>query len=455
MDIEHIQEIAIALKDAANNGRLEQAEQFADHLISILPHKDMASQDLQYAEYHALALSVLARAQYAKGEYHSALDLYSEALQFSLIIEKQNQIADLYDAIGVIYMALAEYDTALEYFDKAAVLYGGIEPAPLHLASVMMHKGIVYSYLKNDNQSLEYYKHALGIAEQHKHNSTILNIMGNIGLYYYETYQYSQALEYLYKVLQGYTEQNNKPMLANTLGNIANILLELNEYEQAMEYTLQALELHKELRMNTEAVNDLANAGMQYAVPTSPLFNTNMAEDYLLKALAESNDMDLKRSKCLIALELSKLYKLSEQYSQALEYHELYHSLDNEIRNEEIQKTALQYEQNRILREKEKQIAIEKARYLATEELLNNVLPPAIAQKILNGNPVMAEKFEHVTILFADITGFTKISQFITAEQLVHGLDALFSAFDKLAEKYQLEKIKTIGDAYMVAAGVP
>jgi class 3 adenylate cyclase len=74
---------------------------------------------------------------------------------------------------------------------------------------------------------------------------------------------------------------------------------------------------------------------------------------------------------------------------------------------------------------------------------------------MLDGTKLIAEKLPSVSVLFADIVGFTKLSQRITPEQLVEGLDKIFSAFDTLAEKYGLEKIKTIGDAYMVVAGAP
>ena len=93
-----------------------------------------------------------------------------------------------------------------------------------------------------------------------------------------------------------------------------------------------------------------------------------------------------------------------------------------------------------------------------SEHLLNNFLPSKIA-KILreNGNkpPMIAERFEHVTVIFCDIVNFTPMSEKLSPEKLVAVLNQLFTQFDILIEKYGLEKIKTIGDAYMVAGGVP
>jgi len=90
-----------------------------------------------------------------------------------------------------------------------------------------------------------------------------------------------------------------------------------------------------------------------------------------------------------------------------------------------------------------------------SEQLLLNILPAEIADRLMRTNESPAEHFEEATILFADIVGFTSISARIEPLQLVAGLNQIFSAFDQLTEKYGLEKIKTIGDAYMVVGGLP
>ncbi|NER37831.1 MAG: HAMP domain-containing protein [Oscillatoria sp. SIO1A7] len=90
-----------------------------------------------------------------------------------------------------------------------------------------------------------------------------------------------------------------------------------------------------------------------------------------------------------------------------------------------------------------------------SERLLMNMLPRAIASQLKEGQSNIADGFAEVTILFADIVGFTKLSERIAPAQLVRLLNELFSAFDRLTEQHGLEKIKTIGDAYMVVGGIP
>lgn len=94
------------------------------------------------------------------------------------------------------------------------------------------------------------------------------------------------------------------------------------------------------------------------------------------------------------------------------------------------------------------------------EALLLNVLPRSVADRLMAGDAkgdpaTIVESFDEVTILFADIVDFTRLSQSMAPGELVRLLNELFSAFDELAEKHDVEKIKTIGDAYMVVCGLP
>ena len=100
----------------------------------------------------------------------------------------------------------------------------------------------------------------------------------------------------------------------------------------------------------------------------------------------------------------------------------------------------------------EDRLAQEHAR---SENLLLNILPAPISTRLKEDNHSIADGFAEVTVLFADIVGFTELSQKMSPEELVQMLNRIFSAFDDLAERYGIEKIKTIGDCYMVAAGLP
>ena len=92
---------------------------------------------------------------------------------------------------------------------------------------------------------------------------------------------------------------------------------------------------------------------------------------------------------------------------------------------------------------------------LESERLLLNVLPKPVADRLKREQGIIAESFDEVTVLFADIVGFTPMSERLAAAEVVALLDQVFASWDALAARHGVEKIKTIGDAYMVAGGLP
>ncbi|MBS1546086.1 MAG: tetratricopeptide repeat protein [Bacteroidetes bacterium] len=96
-----------------------------------------------------------------------------------------------------------------------------------------------------------------------------------------------------------------------------------------------------------------------------------------------------------------------------------------------------------------------KKEHARSEELLLNILPEEVAEELKAKGAAEATYIEQVTVLFTDFKGFTAMSEVVTPRQLVHDLHECFSAFDRICEKHNIEKIKTIGDAYMAAGGLP
>jgi class 3 adenylate cyclase len=127
---------------------------------------------------------------------------------------------------------------------------------------------------------------------------------------------------------------------------------------------------------------------------------------------------------------LVRMLRLVNQASQA----EIYR-----LRHEELARAHLE-----LLQEQER-----------SERLLLNVLPLLVAERLKSGEELIADHHPDATVLFADIVGFTRFAESLPPVQVVGYLDQIFSRFDLLAERFGLEKIKTIGDAYMVVAGIP
>ena len=141
---------------------------------------------------------------------------------------------------------------------------------------------------------------------------------------------------------------------------------------------------------------------------------------------------------------------------------------DNEQKQKQLieqlqENQALQTKVNRELEQKvkERTVEIEKQREQIAEEkersenLLLNILPKATAEELKEKGYASAKYYDQVTVVFTDFVGFTKLSEIIPPQELVEDLDYCFKAFDEIAIKHNLEKIKTIGDAYMCAGGIP
>jgi adenylate cyclase len=144
----------------------------------------------------------------------------------------------------------------------------------------------------------------------------------------------------------------------------------------------------------------------------------------------------------------SQQYRLQEQseqlYIRNLELERQQEILTEQAREIELVNTRL--EENNIA------LAEEQAR---SNTLLLNILPASIMKRLQNGETLIADSFPDVTVLFADIVGFTQMSAERDPADLVQMLNWIFSIFDGLTEHFGLEKIKTIGDAYMAASGIP
>ena len=114
-----------------------------------------------------------------------------------------------------------------------------------------------------------------------------------------------------------------------------------------------------------------------------------------------------------------------------------------ENRKEELEKEVAQRTSELVIQKKK------------SDDLLRNILPEEVAEELKETGSTTAKHFDHVSVLFTDFVGFTKAGEKMTPQQLVNELHACFKAFDEIISKYNIEKIKTIGDAYLAVAGLP
>ena len=189
-------------------------------------------------------------------------------------------------------------------------------------------------------------------------------------------------------------------------------------------------------------------------------------------------------------LYLSKLDSAKGDYKKAYEHHQLYSQMKDSLLNEESSKQITEMQTKYETEKKEQQITLlNKDKELQdaqlnrqkiiiwsvaggllvvltlsmfifrerrkSEKLLLNILPVETARELKANGKATAKHYEQVTVMFTDFKGFTTIAEKLSAEELVGELDFLFKKFDEIISKYPIEKIKTIGDAYMCTGGLP
>ncbi len=190
---------------------------------------------------------------------------------------------------------------------------------------------------------------------------------------------------------------------------------------------------------------------MFLSMPVSLAFYTARRFDRINTELSKQLDYVQKLSEQALEQEQEK-QRLMERQQEDLKRLVEERTEQLQAANEELSKQQSAVEQvNMQLLRRNVSIAAEQEK---SEGLLLSILPAPIAKRLKQGEQTIADKYDDVTVLFADIAGFTRFASHIDPQGLVALLDKVFSTFDALAEEYGVEKIKTIGDAYMVVGGL-
>lgn len=461
---------------------------------------------VRYAEALALSETAGDRAGIAKiysnigiacaltSEYHRALEYFSKALA---IFEECGDVAGAartYSNMGNLHRETSDYGLALEYFGRGLALHEELGDTGA-IARDTGNIGVVYSRLSDYPRALSYYAKALALHEELGMKSAAANIIGNIGIVYGQIGDYPRALEYYRQALDLHWELGMKEGIARITGNMGNAYSKLGEYNMAFEYYFQALALHDKLgsKINVARVTgnigntysdkgDFSSAlgyytqslalydeighkegmanvvgyiGALYAKTQYTGFNAAKAEEFLLRAMALHEEIGTVKQKAEIYETLSDLYAHMERWKESKEYFRKFHDLTMAIQTEGVRRQAEKLTYERREAEREKLLAVEKTRNEEQQKLIHNMLPPEIAKRLLNNETFIADHYDAVSVLFMDLVNFTRIASIVPPKHLIYLLNAIFSAADAIIYKHNLEKIKTIGDAYMAVAGAP
>ncbi len=390
------------------------------------------------------------------GDYLKALEYHGNALSIAEEFGNKSQVAPILGNIGSVHFYLSDYPKALEYYGKAlgiAEELGNKSGVATWLGNI----GNVYSSFSDYPKALEYYNKALGIVEELGYKLEVATWLCNIGVVHLYLSDHSRALKYLGKALSIEEELGNKSGVASALGNIGDVHMKLSDYAKAQEYFERGLGLQEELGRRSSVGEIKRSLGELYAIELNPNRDESKAEAYLLDSITVSEELGSKKYDAHKTL--ADLYAKQKRWEESHYHIVKYFTLKEDVQSEEARKKAQLMEQQKQIAEREKEISIAKAaadaQMSATTTLLYKVLPQSVATRMIEGEAEIADYFPQVSILFADIAGFTPISADMPAIVVVRFLNYVFGEFDRIIKKHGCEKIKTIGDGYMAVCGAP
>jgi len=409
---------------------------------------------------------------------HKLIENGKSDLKRARKLKDREKEAKALNNMGLGFDYLCSYDEALDYYLKALRIYEEVDQQK-GIAKLFNHIGMIYKRLKNHDKALEYYQRALNIYQRIGDEKGIANALTYIGNIHYHFLNYDKALDYFYKSLRLYERIGDKKGITFPLNNTGTIYRKTGELEKALEYFSKSFEMSKQSDDDWGIANTSNNMGELHTA----LGNYEEALSYLGNAEKLS-----KKIKARDVLQdsyeyMAGLYRKKGDTLKYLEYYKLYADtkdmIFSERTNNNIARLQTKFEvekkemENKILRLKvDKQSIIIYASIFVllivlsftyfimkekkkSEKLLLNILPVRVAQDLKKTGKTDPVAFTDVTVCFADLVGFTKISSNVEPKELIDELNDIFTAFDSIIEKNRCERIKTIGDAYLAVCGMP
>jgi class 3 adenylate cyclase/Tfp pilus assembly protein PilF len=454
---------------------------------------------VNYLNGAAIALKNIGIAHYYQGQNADALDYYERSLEIYKTKGDLVGEANILNNIGAIYFDEGDDANALDHYLQSLKL-GEKTGDKLRILSALNNIGGVYQRKINPKErekAQPYFEKALALSEELKDNNSIGTAAVNLGEFYFKTDKDSLAVVYFNQSVKAFNNSENSPYVYNYIGKVHQ---KNKKYNLAISYHNRALKISEKLNGSLDIVQSLKELG-NAAIKNGSLIK---ALDYFKRAegIAVSTSFSQELKEIYESMALG--YNYINDYKSAFLYQTKYAAIKDTLYNNETDKKlgSLQFEFdlekkqgeiNLLTKDKELQEAALKRQRLAKnafligallilfitinlyrnylrkvrtnrlldqqkdeiERLLLNTLPAEIAKELQETGKAEARDYDNVSVLFSDFVDFTVISENNTAQELVAHLNKCIGAFDDIMGKYGLEKIKTIGDAYMCAGGIP
>lgn len=445
----------------------------------------------------ALAVKTMGNIRYVQGNYVEAIQYWQESLNLYEAIGDHTGVSTVLSNIGVVYYNQGDKIKALDFYLRSLKV-AEEHKLKLREAIALNNLGTVYhDNPETHNKALDYFIKALPMLEELGDMDAYGTTATNLGEIYTARNDEKTAMLYFEKALKAFQDSIS---MSYTLNKMGNLYFQKKNLDEAIRYHLQAYNMTLKLDAKLEMAESLI--GLADAYREQGFLKTAISTYLQAELFAKETNSFAQLEKLYNGLAIT--YQLSKDYPTALKYQNLYSSIKDSIYNsasdqklsrlifnfeiekkeneidlltkdkelKELEITRQKFAKNASLiglllivaiavmlyrnyRMKAKTNEILDKKNEEIEKLLLNILPAEVANELKTQGVATPKYFEQVSVLFTDFKSFTKMADVLSPQELLEELNECFMAFDDIITKYHLEKIKTIGDSYMCAGGIP
>ncbi len=385
------------------------------------------------------------------GDSDGALEAYFESIAIANRAGMLELVGKATISVASLYAELGNSSNASKYFKEGIDILRNTDDQ-IALASALLNAGDTAFNAGDYTLALEYFDESSSLFEDLDYPIGTAYNLGNIGMVYAEQGKDELAEENISKAVTMLEEMEDYYGISIYLTYMSDIYKRKNDLAAAMNYATQSLELARRKGLISQ-ISDanllLANlygergdSAVAYRFFKDHIVHRDSVMNIEVVEQMADQRTEFEVSRKQVELDLVKQKRKTERIINIATGVALFLIV--------ILAVAL-YRRYQFIQKTKRIIEEEKER---SDRLLLNILPEETAEELKAKGKVKARKYESVTVLFSDFKGFTSYSEGLSPEALVHTIGFYFSKFDEIMEKYDLEKIKTIGDAYMCAGGL-
>ncbi len=402
-------------------------------------------------------------ALYFKADYVEALESFIAASELAYEQNSEKNLKIVNIPIADVYSAMEDHDNAIFYYDKALDLYkkeldsyGRKTDDRKNLSSMAIisyNLGDEYIKYKMPDSALVYLEQSENLFASIDEKTYLPYIMGSKGQAYALQDKNEMAAANLSRAIDQLKQNEAHDAVAEFLNSLSDISYRQKKIRAAVAYAEESLAIALQFGLK----DHISKANLKLAQIYEDLGNINRSYTFYKDHIAYRDSVNNLTTVQNLA-NVRTNFELSKKQIEV-------DLLEQQKKNQKILivsvGTALLlssfvliglFRRNRYIKHTQKIIEEEKEK---SDQLLLNILPGETAQELKSKGHVKAKKFDSVSVLFTDFLNFTHTSEDLSPEELVRSVDFYYSKFDKITSKFGLEKIKTLGDSYMCAGGLP